>query len=179
MAIVYTNQHRTVPANYTRMGRPMHTGIFRWLGHDANHQKLYTSAQAVHQWWPAGMTTTAGTLGEQYAGQWSMKVPAPTTRLIVEFGGYAVASGGTTWRLYSSGVLYTGTSSAQTSSVAVTIVSTAHAFTTPAFVDLTAFTMPDDGMQFTWLRLTGENLNATASGRLWTMHVRPAPDTPP
>jgi hypothetical protein len=76
-------------------------------------------------------------------------------------------------------VLYTGTSTAQTSSVAVTIVTSTHAFAAPVFLGVESFVMPDDGMRFTWLRLTGENLNSVASGRLWTMHVRPATDTPP
>lgn len=178
MSVIYNVAHRTVPAYDTRKERPFHPGLVRWLGYDVNLQALYTSRQALSQWWPGGMTTVAGTLGEQYAGQWLFPMPVHTTRLIVELGGYATVAGGTTWRLYSDRTLFTGTVTGSATVSAVTIAGTSHAFTAPAFLTVTAFDMPGDRKWFTWLRLTGENLNSVAQGRLWTMHVRPAPDTP-
>jgi len=178
MAVVYTNQHRPLASSHTGARSPLATHLWYDLAESANVQRLYTSAQPLCQWWSGGMTTTAGTVGEQYAAQWVYLIPEPFTRIIVELGGYQVASGATVWRLYSDSQLYTGEFSGREEYAEVTITSTSHAFTAPAYLTVVPTSMPEDGLRATYLTLTSENLDATASGRLWTLHARPAPDEP-
>jgi len=151
------------------------------LAQSANVQKLYTSVQPLSQWWPhPGLQALAGTVGERYLGgcQWVYPVPDPFTRLIVEIGGYQVVAGTTVWRLYSDSALYRGTFTGGEQSVSVSVNWTAHAFSAPQYLTVVPYISPLDGRRFTRLVLTAENMDSTTRSRLYTMHVRPAPDEP-
>jgi hypothetical protein len=149
------------------------------LAESANVQKLHTSAQPLSAWRRhPGWEASAGTVGEVYRAQWVYLVSLPTTRLIVEVGGYQSVAGTTVWRLYSDSRLYTEGFSGAHQVAEVSINWTAHDFSAPVFLTVEATTRPDDGTRITYLVLTSENLDDTTAGRLYTVHARPAPDEP-
>jgi hypothetical protein len=177
MSVLYNQLYRDVPDLDTRSGASYHAAFVRWMGRQGNNAKLYTTRPQLTQWWPGGCSTTAGDLSEKYLGQWVIPFPAPFSRFIVEMNGYAIASGGTQWRLYSMPEMRTNTFHGA-HSVAATIVSATESWTAPAHLTASTFVNDDDRRRMTWLVLTGQNLTPSAQGKLWFLHARPAPDTP-